>query len=157
LALHSLWRIKNYFISKNNIFLFFLFPFDYTLVVHRGGLLKRRTDFPIKLDVSNIDAALAALNAEDLRDLIRDLILQLDNKTLPQFTNAIIERAAKGNSGWQPSGPTDEDVSEVLAFAKAAKRVGYADPSEVDDYIEMNQACPIHQSMRLLLSQVSTK
>jgi len=134
-AIHFSFRIKNYFASENNIFLFFAYQFDYTLAVHGGSLLKRRTDFPLKLDLSNIDAALTVLNAEDLRDLVRDLILHLDTKTLSQLTAAIIERAAKGNIGWQPSGPTDKGVAEALAFVKAAKRTGYADPSEVDDYL----------------------
>jgi hypothetical protein len=75
------------------------------------------------------------MNAEDLRDLIRDSIPRLDDKTLSRFTNAIIKRAAKGNIGWQLSGPTDEGVAETLAFVEAAKRVGCADPSEVDDYL----------------------
>ncbi len=105
------------------------------MAVPRGVLLKRRTDFPLKPDLSNIDAALTALKAEDLRDLIHDFIPHLDDKTLSRFTSAIIEKAAKGNSGWQPSGPTDEGVAATLAFAEAAKRIGYADPSEVDDYL----------------------
>jgi hypothetical protein len=67
--------------------------------------------------------------------LIRDFIPSLDNKTHSRLANSIIERAAKGNSGWQPSGPTDEGVAEALAFVEAAKQAGYADPSEVDDYL----------------------
>jgi hypothetical protein len=109
--------------------------FDYTLAIHRGGLLKRRTDFPLKPDLSNIDAALTALNTEDLRDLIRDFIPRLDDKTLSWFANAIIERAAKSNIEWQPSGPTEEGVIEALAFVEAAKRVGCADPPKIDDYL----------------------
>jgi hypothetical protein len=97
--------------------------------------LKRQTDFQSMPGVSNIDEALTALSAEDLRDLIRDIIPRLDDKTLSRFTNAIIERAAGGKTGWQPPGPTNEDVTEALAFAEAAKRVGYADPSEVDNYL----------------------
>ena len=36
--------------------------------------------------------------------------------------------------GWVPQGPTDAVVKEVEAFAEAAKRVGYAEPSKVDAY-----------------------
>jgi hypothetical protein len=97
--------------------------------------MKRRNDSAPKSDLSNIEGALAALNAEDLRDLIRTVIPRLDDKEFSWFANAIIEQASRGRTGWQPSGPTDEGVAEVLAFAEAAKRTGYADPSEVDDYL----------------------
>jgi hypothetical protein len=122
-------------VHGQNIFLFFTYLFDDTLAFHGGGMVKQRTDSSFKPDLSNIDTALTALNADDLRDLIRDFIPRLDDKTLSRFTNAIIERAAKGNIGWQPSGPTDEGVADALAFVEAAKRVGYANPSEVDDYL----------------------
>ncbi len=105
------------------------------LAVNGGGPLKRQKVIPSQPGSPNIDGALAALNAEDLRDLIRDIIPRLDDKTLSRFNSTIIERAARGKTGWQPSGPTDEGVAEALAFAKAAKRVGYADPSEVDNYL----------------------
>jgi len=116
------FQINLYFTLEINIFLSFPFLFGYTLAVNGGG-------------PSNIEGALAALDAEDLRELIRDIIPRLDDKTLSRFNNAIIERAAGGKTGWQPSGPTDEAVAEAVTFAKAAKRVGYADPSEVDNYL----------------------
>jgi hypothetical protein len=98
--------------------------------------MKRRNDSASKLNLSNIDGALAALNAEDLRDLIRAVIPRLDDKALTWFTNAIIARASRDRAEWQPSGPTDEEVAEVLAFADAVKRAGYADPSKIDDYLQ---------------------
>lgn len=83
----------------------------------------------------NVDGALASLDAEDLRDLIRDIIPLLDDKTISRFNSAIIERAAGGKAGWKPTEPIDEGVAEALAFAKAAKRFGCADPAKVDDYL----------------------
>jgi hypothetical protein len=97
--------------------------------------MKRRNDSAPRSGLSNIEGALAALNAEDLRDLIRAVISRLDDKEFSWFANVIVEQASRGRTGWQPSGPTDEGVAEVLAFAEAAKRTGYADPSEVDDYL----------------------
>ncbi len=97
--------------------------------------MKRQKGIPSRSGSSNIDAALAALNAEDLRDLIRDIIPLLDDKSLSRLSSAIIERAAGGKAGWKPLGSTDEGVAEALAFAKRAKQVGYADPSKVDDYL----------------------
>jgi hypothetical protein len=83
-----------------------------------------------------MDGALAALDAEDLRGLIRAVIPRLDDRTLSWFTNAIIERASRDRAAWQPSGPTDEGVAEVLAFAEAVKWTGYGDPSKIDDYLQ---------------------
>jgi hypothetical protein len=97
--------------------------------------MKRRNDSKSKSGLSNIEGALSALNAEDLRDLIRAVIPHLDDKVFSWFANAIIEQASRGGTGWQPSRLTDESVAEVLAFAEAAKRNSYADPSEVDDYL----------------------
>jgi hypothetical protein len=98
--------------------------------------MKRRNDPGSTLSLSNMDGALAALNAEDLRDLIRALIPRLDDKDISWFTSAIIERASRGRAEWHPSGPAGEGVAEVLAFAEAAKRIGYADPSKIDDYLQ---------------------
>ncbi len=101
--------------------------------------MKRRNDPGSAPSLSNIEGALDALNAEDLRDLIRAVILRLEAKDISWFTSAIIERASRGRAEWQPSGPTDEGVAEVLAFAEAAKRIGYADPSEIDDYLQQGR------------------
>jgi hypothetical protein len=44
--------------------------------------MKRRIDSESKPNLSNLDEALAALNAENLRDLIRAVIPRLDDKAL---------------------------------------------------------------------------
>ncbi len=84
-------------------------------------------------DSSVVDEALAALGAEELRELLRDIIPWLDEKSHARFVNTLIDRAASTRSGWIPKRPADERVSEILAFAEAAKRSGYADAPEVDD------------------------
>ena len=81
------------------------------------------------------DAALDALDAAELRGIIRDLIPWLDERTYARLANELVDRAARNPSGWSPEGPTDAEASEIVAFAEAARRVGYADPSEVDDYL----------------------
>lgn len=80
--------------------------------------MKQRKAITSQPDSLNIDGALAALDAEDLRDLIRDIIPRLDDKTLSRFNSTIIERAAGGKTGWLPSDLTGEGVAEALAFAK---------------------------------------
>jgi hypothetical protein len=71
-----------------------------------------------KSDVSIVDEALDAMGAEDLRELVRGLLPWLDDKTYARVTNELIGRAARSETEWEPSGPTDED------FAEAAQRVG---------------------------------
>lgn len=58
-----------------------------------------------------------------------------DEALLARFANALVDRVARNGSGWVPQGPTDAVVKEVEAFAEAAKRVGYAEPSELDAYL----------------------
>ena len=86
-------------------------------------------------DASTTEAALDAMSADELRSLIRDMQPWFDEALQARFANALVDRAARNDSGWVPQGPTDATVKEVEAFAEAAKRVGYAEPSEIDAYL----------------------
>jgi hypothetical protein len=86
-------------------------------------------------DRSVTEAALEAMDATELRALIRDMLPWLDEATHARCVNALVDRAARNPSDWVPEGPTDAAVDEIVAFARAAERVGYADPSDVDDYL----------------------
>jgi len=86
-------------------------------------------------DLSVVEDALASVGADELRELVLDLLPWLDDKNQARLINEIIDRAARSRSGWNPSGPTEKDVSEILDFAKVARRIGYADPSEVDNHL----------------------
>lgn len=86
-------------------------------------------------DASSSEAALDAMNADELRSLIRDMLPWFDEALQARFANALVDQAARNGSGWVPQGPTDAVVNEVEAFAEAAKRIGYAEPSEVDAYL----------------------
>ena len=86
-------------------------------------------------DASTTEAALDAINADGLRALIRELIPWFDEALQARFVNALMDQAVRNGSGWVPQGPTDAVVEKAEAFAEAATRVGYADPSEVDAYL----------------------
>jgi hypothetical protein len=86
-------------------------------------------------DASVTEAALDAMNADELRSLIREMLPWFHEALQARFANALVDRAARNGSGWVPKGPTDAVVKEVEAFAEAAKRVGHADPSDVDAYL----------------------
>ena len=84
---------------------------------------------------NDVDAALAALSADALREVVREMLLELDDKAHNGVINSLIQRAARGGSGWAPAAVSDDKVAEALAFAKAAERIGQADPSEVDEHL----------------------
>ena len=98
--------------------------------------MRRQQGSKSRPDSSVIDEALDAMGAEDLRELVRGALSWLGDITHARLTGEVIARAAGGEKGWTPSGPGDEDVAEVLTFADAAQRIGYADPSDVDLYLQ---------------------
>jgi hypothetical protein len=95
---------------------------------------KSRT--PVREPAGNeIDNVLAAMNADELREVVQEMLLELDGRAYGRVVNSLIHRAVRGDSGWVPAALSGADVFEVLAFAESAKRVGQADPSEVDTYL----------------------
>lgn len=80
------------------------------------------------------------MGAEELRDVVREMLLELDERAHGRVVSSLISRAARGGSGWVPSALSGEDVAEILAFAAAAGRVGHADPSDVDEYLRRGSA-----------------
>jgi len=89
---------------------------------------------------SDLDEALEALDAGELREVVREVLLELDDRAHGRVVTSLIKRAVRGRSGWAPAAPSGEKVEEVVAFAEAAKRVGYADPSDVDDHLSRGSA-----------------
>jgi len=73
------------------------------------------------------------MDAAELRDLIGELLLELDDVAYNRALSGIIDRAAHAGSGWAPPGPSADAVARIVAFADAARRKGYAEPAEVDD------------------------
>jgi len=86
-------------------------------------------------DARVVDAALDAMDAEQLRDLTRALMSWLDDATQARLKNEVVDRAARSAGGWTPSPPSDPRVEEIEAFAATAEGDGQADPSDVDDYL----------------------
>jgi hypothetical protein len=88
---------------------------------------------------TELDAALEALAAEDLRQIIRDVLLELGDRAHARVVGSIVSRAARGGSGWVPAAVSDEEVTEALTFIAAAKRLGQADPAQVDEHLRRGQ------------------
>jgi hypothetical protein len=102
--------------------------------------MRRRHRPAVEPSEETIDAALAALDAEELREVARELLLELDDRAHRRVVSAIINRAARGGSGWTPPAPGSADVAEAVAFARAARRVGHADPGDVDERLRRGTA-----------------
>lgn len=83
----------------------------------------------------NLDGALDAMTADELRAFVREALEWLDDEPQSALVDALIARAAKGASGWRPPGPFKEIVAEVKRFAEAAVRAGYVEPTDVDHYL----------------------
>jgi hypothetical protein len=83
----------------------------------------------------DVDAALACLSADQLRVLVRDMLLELDEPAHGRVVGSLIARAARAGSGWASAPLSKDEVAETLAFATAASRVGHADPRDVDEHL----------------------
>lgn len=102
-----------------------------------------KTTEPVPAD---LHAALATMSAEMLREIVNEALRELDERAHARVVGSIIARAARTGSGWKPAAVNDEQVAEVLAFVKAAERVGRADPSEVDEYLRRGSAAFLGKS-----------
>lgn len=83
----------------------------------------------------DLDGALDALTADELRSLVRDALRRLDEKRQHQLVDSVISQAAKGSAGWKPRSPSTRLADEVEGFTDAARRIGFADADDVDDYL----------------------
>lgn len=82
----------------------------------------------------DVAAALRALDADELRAFIGETLGRVDPEQRGPIEDALLRRAA-ARGGYRPAAPSPEIVDEVLDFAKAARRVGHAEPMEVDEYL----------------------
>ncbi|MGH7437361.1 MAG: hypothetical protein ACRENE_16915 [Polyangiaceae bacterium] len=77
---------------------------------------------------------LRTLDAEELRTFISETLDQLDPEVRGPIEGALLRRAAT-RGGYRPAPPPSRVVDEVAEFAAAARRVGQAEPFDVDAYL----------------------
>ncbi|WP_224368762.1 hypothetical protein [Hyalangium versicolor] len=87
------------------------------------------------IDPPDWEAALGAMSADELRALVRGMADHLEAGPRAKLENLLLERACRGRSGWRPSAPSPEVIAGLETFVSAARRVGRADPGEVDTYL----------------------
>ncbi|MBY0276115.1 hypothetical protein K2Z84_12285 [Candidatus Binatia bacterium] len=83
----------------------------------------------------NLDEALAALSADELREAVRDALERLDDGPRGDLEDRLILLATRGVSGWKPPAPARTLVDDARSFIAAACRVARADPRDVDDFL----------------------
>lgn len=89
---------------------------------------------------SDVDAALVAMSAVELREVVGELLRELDDRAFNRVASSLVSRAARNGSRWAPAPLSADEVAETLAFAEAAERVRHADPAEVDDALRRGSA-----------------
>lgn len=94
----------------------------------------RSRSFKLRENRGDRSAALDALNAEELRAFVEETLDWLDPDVARRIEDALVRRAA-GRSGYRPQAPAGRVVDEALEFAAAARRVGHAEPFDVDTYL----------------------
>jgi hypothetical protein len=102
--------------------------------------MRRRNRAAIEPSRRDIEEAIAAMGAEQLRELVREMLLELDDGAHGRVVSAIISQASRGGSGWAPAAPSEAEVAEAVAFAEAAMRIGYADPADVEERLRRGTA-----------------
>lgn len=97
-------------------------------VRYRGRAVRERP-------THNLDEALAALSADELRAFVRDAFDQLDAGPRGELEDLLLVRAVRGGAGWKPAAPSPAFVDEAERFIAAARTVARADPSDIDDLL----------------------
>ncbi len=95
----------------------------------------RRRSLGAAGDPPDIEGSLAALDAPALRSLVREVLDSSDALARTQVVRALVEHAARAGSGWAPARVSEGAVEQSMAFARAARRAGHADPVEVDVHL----------------------
>ncbi len=84
---------------------------------------------------ADVSSALDAMSAADFRDFVREILRDLEDAPRARIEDALLRRAATGGSRWRPNPPSNDLLRDVEQFIHAARRIGQANPSEVDAYL----------------------
>lgn len=115
---------------------------------YRGRAVRRE-------HADGLPEALEAMSAEELRAFIVDALKRLDDGPRADLEDVLLRHAARSRSGWKPAAPASALVEEVEAFVEAARRVGKADPSDVDRYLRQGITASLagdHATARAILA-----
>jgi len=68
--------------------------------------MARRRTREFTVASNDVDTALAGLDADALRDLIRELLCGADERLHNWLLHRLVERAVRSGAAWMPEGPT---------------------------------------------------
>ena len=84
---------------------------------------------------ADIEQALEAMTAPELRAAVRAMLGALDEKTRASTIDTLVARATKGTSGRRHCRPSQRLVEQAQSFVEAASHLGYADPADATEYL----------------------
>ena len=99
----------------------------------RGRLYHRR--HRVEAKDPEIDRALEAMSAPELRAAVRAILDALDEDAQASVVDTLISRAIKASSDWKPARPSRRIAEEARSFADAARQIGHADPDDVTEHL----------------------
>jgi len=99
-----------------------------------GGRLRHRRD-RVPAEDTEVDRALEAMSAPELRAAVRTVLEELDEGVKASVVDTLIARATKATSGWRPTRPSRRIVEKARSFAEAARHIGHADPDDVTEHL----------------------
>ncbi|MEW6220811.1 MAG: hypothetical protein AB1634_14940 [Thermodesulfobacteriota bacterium] len=108
-------------------------------------MMRQRYGAEPRSGLADVEAALAAMSADQLRDLIRAILPELDGRIRGVLVNNLKDWVDRAGSGWAPSGPSPAEMAAAAAFSVAAQRRGFADPEEVDLHLRQGTAAFRHR------------
>ena len=73
---------------------------------------------------ADLDTALEAMTAPELRMFVVAVLDQLEDEQRTRVVDSLMARAARGHTGWRPSHPSQRIVNDARSFADAARQVG---------------------------------
>lgn len=89
----------------------------------------------VPADDRELDRALEAMTAPELRAAVRSVLGALDEKTKTSTVDTLVARAVRSASGWRPSRPAQRLIGQARSFVEAASHLGYADLADVTEYL----------------------
>jgi len=87
------------------------------------------------MEMHGLNEALAVLDADDLRELVRRMVRELDEDAAARVVDLLLERAARKAEGAVQNGPDEAGVAEIVGFAALAMRQRCAELRSVDAYL----------------------
>ena len=82
-----------------------------------------------------VDHALDAMSAPELRAAVRAVLDQLDVGVKDAVIDTLMTRGTRAKSGWKSARPSPRVVEDARSFAEAARQIGHADPYDVTEHL----------------------